>query len=153
MNFHSTSFENDGPIPAIHTGEGADLSPRLVWDSVPTAARSLALICDDPDSSSGEFAHWVLYDIPPTTRELPEGASGIGLEGLNDFGVPGYRGPMPPEGEEHRYAFTLHALDRRLDLEPGATKDDLLKAMDGHVLMSEDIIGTFARSHDIVPRV
>jgi Raf kinase inhibitor-like YbhB/YbcL family protein len=151
MRFHSTAFDDGGEIPPEHTGEGADRSPPLAWDTVPAAMRSLALVVDDPDSTSGEFTHWVLYDLPPTVRELPDGFSGaqprrFGLEGRNDFGTDGYRGPMPPAGQQHRYVFTLYALDTRPTLPPGATKDELLAAIDGHVLQSADITGRYARS-------
>jgi len=151
MHLHSIAFTDDGEIPIQHTGEGADRSPHLAWDDVPAAARSLAVVVDDPDAPSGKFTHWVLYDLPPTVRELPDGFSAtkrkrFGVEGRNDFGSDGYRGPMPPPGQKHRYVFTLYALDARPALPPGATKDELLAAIDGHVLQSVDITGRYARS-------
>jgi Raf kinase inhibitor-like YbhB/YbcL family protein len=156
MHFRTDAFPGDGPIPARHTGEGVDLSPHLAWDTVPAAARSLVVLCEDIDAPSENFPHWVLYDLPPTVRELPEGipgdgARGLGLQGINGFSTQGWRGPMPPPGEEHRYVFSLLALDHRPELPPGATRDQLEAAMTGHVLQEDSFIGTYRRRSHAPP--
>jgi Raf kinase inhibitor-like YbhB/YbcL family protein len=150
MHFRPVTFEPDGAIPVRHSGDGADLSPRLKWDTVPSDARSLALLCEDIDAPHENFPHWVLYDLPPSLRELPEGVShdaghGPGLQGLNGFAATGWRGPLPPAGEEHRYVFSLIALDHRPELPPGASRDQLEAAIEGHVLQEDSFVGTYRR--------
>lgn len=156
MHFRAASFDPDAPIPVRHSGEGADLSPRLRWDSVPADCRSLVVLCEDIDAPNENFPHWVVYDLPPTSRELPEGLPpegmpGMGLQGLNGFATQGWRGPMPPPGEDHRYVFSLIALRRRLDLPAGATRDEVEAALDGNVLQEDSFVGTYHR-HASVPR-
>jgi Raf kinase inhibitor-like YbhB/YbcL family protein len=149
----STAFTDRGTIPALHTCDAEDLSPELSWDQPPVGTRSLALVCDDPDAPMGTWVHWVLYDIPPETSGLPEGVPaterlsqpGGARQGKNDFGRVGYGGPCPPPGKPHRYFFRLYALDALLELEPGATKGQLEKAMEGHVLGAAGLVGTYAR--------
>jgi Raf kinase inhibitor-like YbhB/YbcL family protein len=151
LHFRSHDFRDGEPIPLVHTGLGDDQSPALAWDAVPAATRSLALVCEDIDAPSGSFIHWLLYDCPPTLRQLPAGLpadaqlAGIGRQGLNDFGRIGNNGPNPPPGSPHRYIFTLYALDARPDLEPAARHDDLLAAIDGHVLQDVDVVGVCER--------
>jgi Raf kinase inhibitor-like YbhB/YbcL family protein len=127
------------------------LSPVLQWSNVPPAAKSLALICDDPDAPMGVWVHWVIYDLPPSTAGLsedapksPELASGA-RQGVNDFTRLGYGGPAPPPGRPHRYFFKLYALDLKPGLKPGLTKKELLKAMEGHVLAEGQLMGTYQR--------
>ncbi len=147
----SPAFAEGKPIPTKYTGEDKDLSPPLAWKGVPEGTRSLALIADDPDAPVGTWVHWVLYDLPPATAQLPEGLDksqyGLGgaRQGTNDVRRLGYGGPMPPPGKPHRYFFKLYALDRVLDLPPGATKRELLKAMEGHVLAEGQLMGTYQR--------
>jgi Raf kinase inhibitor-like YbhB/YbcL family protein len=118
---------------------------------VPPAAKSLALICDDPDAPMGTWVHWVIYDLPPATAGLAEGmpkspelANGA-KQGMNDYKRLGYGGPCPPPGKPHRYFFKLYAFGAKPDLKPGLTKKDLLKAMDGHVLAEGQLMGTYQR--------
>lgn len=146
MQIQSSSFQPGQPIPRRHTGDGQDLSPPLTWTAPPPATQSLALICDDPDAPRGDWVHWVLWNLAPELRGLEEGRlpAQVGV-GNNDFGQPGYRGPSPPRGKAHRYFFHLYALDVRLNLANGATKAQLLKAMQGHVLATTELIGTYQR--------
>jgi Raf kinase inhibitor-like YbhB/YbcL family protein len=135
----------------MYTCEGRDVSPPLKWASVPAATKSFAVVCDDPDAPGGIWVHWVLYNISPKARELPEAIprdntlKDGSCQGTNDFPFVGYGGPCPPRGKPHRYFFKVYALDARLDLKPGVTKEELLRAMKGHVLGSGELIGTFGR--------
>ena len=147
----SSAFTEGQPIPRPHAFEDKDFSPALQWTDIPPAAKSLALICDDPDAPMGTWVHWVLYDLPPTTAGLSEGvpkspklASGA-KQGVNDDKRTGYGGPCPPPGKPHRYFFKLYALDGSTGLKPGVTKKELLKAMEGHVLAEGQLMGTFQR--------
>lgn len=147
----STSFAPGQPIPLRHTGDGVDVSPPLSWDGVPPGTQSLALICDDPDAPRKTWVHWVLYGLPPTLRDLPEGVPATptlpdgSRQGTNDFGKVGYGGPAPPKGSPHRYFFKLYALDVMPTLPPGASKADLLNAMKGHILAESELMGTYQR--------
>ena len=109
MNLTSPAFGNNQSIPAKYTCTGQNVSPPLQWSGVPAHTTSLALTVDDPDAPSGHFMHWDVTQIPPTTNAIPEGGR-VGVEGTNGFGKTGYGGPCPPSGE-HRYVFTLKALD------------------------------------------
>jgi Raf kinase inhibitor-like YbhB/YbcL family protein len=137
-------------IAAKYTCDGADFSPPLEWAGSPAGTKSFALICDDPDAPMGTWVHWVIYDIPPTATMLAEGITrekdlpGGGTQGINDFRKIGYGGPCPPGGT-HRYFFKLYALDTTLGLKPGITKDQLLKAMRGHILAEAQLMGTYKR--------
>ena len=147
----STAFAHEGAIPDKHTCDGADLSPELAWSGVPAGTASLALICDDPDAPGRTWVHWVLYDLPAEAAGLPEGLSaeaetpGGGVHGENDFGRLGYGGPCPPGGKPHRYFFRLYALDTRLGLAVGASKQDVVDAMQGHILAWGELMGTYQR--------
>ena len=150
MKLTSPAFTEGGMIPAQYTCNGADISPPLAWEEVPEVAKSLALIVDDPDAPVGTWVHWVLYNLPASTRELkenitktkilPDGA----MQGTNDFRKIGYNGPCPPGGT-HRYFFKLYALDEMVDLNPGARKKDLVDAMKGHILAECQLMGKFSR--------
>ena len=140
----SPAFSEGDPIPAKYTADGANVSPPLTWSAVPDNTRSLVLLCDDPDAPRGTWSHWVLYNMPPETRELPEGGSS-GTEGTTDFGKPGYGGPSPPHGNPHRYYFKVTALSVELKLPDGAKRQDVLKAMEGHVLGEGWLMGTYGR--------
>ncbi len=151
LKVESPAFSPGGDIPRQHTCDGPDLSPPLRWSEPPAGTQSLALICDDPDAPAGTWVHWVLYRIPASARGLPEGvpkretlADGS-RQGRNDFGKVGYGGPCPPRGPKHRYFFKLYALDTVLDLPPGATKAELLKAMEGHILAQGELMGRYGR--------
>ena len=152
MQLTSTAFASGGEIPAVHTCEGPDHSPPLAWSGVPSGARSLALIVDDPDAPDPKapkmtYVHWVVYNLPATDSELAEGAaqlpSGAG-EGISDFKRPGYGGPCPPIGR-HRYFFKLYALDTRLPDLRQPTKSRLEEAMQGHVLERAELMGTYQK--------
>ena len=146
----SPVFAAGQPIPARFTCDGEDISPALEWSGVPASAKSLALICDDPDAPAGTWVHWVVYNLPADDMGLIENTpatdklTGGGLQGKNDFGKIGYGGPCPPSGT-HRYFFKLYTLDTELDLKPGATKSDLLKAMEGHIVAQGELMGTYSR--------
>ena len=146
----SPAFKEGGMIPQKHTCDGSNVSPALKFDKVPEGAKSLALICDDPDAPVGIWVHWVLYDLPPETKELKEGIpprkelEGGGVHGTNDFKKLGYGGPCPPSGT-HRYFFKVYALDKKLELPSGATKKTVEEAMKGHVLAEGQLMGRYAR--------
>jgi len=147
----STAFADGQSIPGKYTCDGSDVSPPLQWSNAPANAKSFALIVDDPDAPVGTWVHWVIYDLPTGTSALPENvaksqyAAGNAKQGLNDFKSLGYGGPCPPPGKAHRYFFKLYGLDTVLDLKPGVTKKDLLKAMEGHVLAQGQLVGTYQR--------
>ena len=151
MELTSTAFAEGSPIPAKYTCDGKDLSPPLTWSGVPAEAKSLVLLADDPDAPVGTWTHWVLFDLPPNVSELAEDlakgqyASGGAKQGLNDFKRLGYGGPCPPPGKPHRYFFKLYALNVMLDLKPGASKKDVERAMDKHILAKGQLMGTYKR--------
>jgi Raf kinase inhibitor-like YbhB/YbcL family protein len=141
----SSAFESGKEIPGRQSCEGDDVSPSLSWSGAPEGARSLALIVDDPDAPGGTFTHWLAWAIEPATGGLGEGEI-VPMEGRNDFGTIGYRGPCPPPGHgPHRYFFHLYALDADVDLERGAGKRDLERALEGHVLGAAELIGRYER--------
>jgi Raf kinase inhibitor-like YbhB/YbcL family protein len=150
----SSVFAHQGEIPSSHTCDGEDLSPPLAWVGAPEGTKSFALIVDDPDAPDPKapkmvWVHWVLYNIPASTSELPEGVTGATLpsgtrEGLNDWRARGYRGPCPPIGR-HRYFHKLYALDTELADLGGPTKAELVEAMEGHVLEMAELVGTYQR--------
>ncbi len=135
-------FEENGFIPEKYTCKGVDISPEIKVSEVPENTKSIAIIVDDPDAPMGTFVHWVVWNIK--TNQIPEGYKSE-FEGVNDFGVIGYRGPCPPPGNPHRYFFKIYALDAELSLERGARKEDLLKAMEGHIIDKVEYIGLFKR--------
>ena len=145
----SNAFPESGRIPALHSCEGADVSPSLEWSGEPAGTRSFVLVVEDPDAPNGTWTHWVLYDIPPKVRQLAQGIKpgALGLSGFNDFGKPGYGGPCPPKGHgPHRYFFRLYALDvHTLGLPAGEKRPEVLKAMDGHILAETETVGRFER--------
>jgi Raf kinase inhibitor-like YbhB/YbcL family protein len=145
----SNAFPGGGWIPDRNTCQGADLSPALEWSGEPQATRSFALIVDDPDAPGGTWTHWVLFDIPAKTHNLPQGfkPGSVGVSGLNDFKKAGYGGPCPPKGHgAHRYFFKLFALDREtLGLAERVKQGDVEKAIMGHVLAQVQFMGRFER--------
>ncbi len=150
LKLRSTVFQEGGMIPSKHTCDGDDASPPLVWSGVPDSAKSLALVCEDPDAPHGTWTHWVVYGIPATAHTLPaalptrETLDDGTRQGKNDFQKFGYGGPCPPSGT-HRYYFKLYALDTTLDLPPAPAKDQLLKALDGHILAQGELMGRYTR--------
>jgi len=147
----SDSFSDGGMIPAKYTCDGANISPQLSWDNAPKDTKSFVLICEDPDAPMGTFTHWILYDIPADVHELPENLPKDKVlpngakQGIADFKKIGYGGPCPPSGT-HRYYFKLYSLDTLLNLEPGLKKEDILKAMNGHILAQGQIMGKYTRT-------
>lgn len=154
LRITSPAFESGGPIPAKYTCEGPDLSPPLAWTGVPSAARSLVLIVDDPDAPDPAapkmtWVHWVLYNLAPTATGLPEGVPTHALpagtlEGLTDFRRTGWGGPCPPMGR-HRYFFKLYALDQTLPAKGRQTKAQLERAMAGHIVGQAELMGTYEK--------
>jgi Raf kinase inhibitor-like YbhB/YbcL family protein len=141
----SSAFEPGRSIPRRHSCEGEDLSPPLSWSGAPEGTRSLALVVDDPDAPAGTFTHWLGWGLDPGAQGLGEGEAAP-VEGRNDFGTSGYRGPCPPPGHgRHRYSFRLYALDTDLELRPGAGKRELERALEGHTLAKAELIGTYER--------
>jgi len=150
ISLTSSAFAEGKTIPTKYSSEGDDISPPLAWSGVPKEAKSLVLICDDPDAPMGTWVHWVIYNLPPTTASLAEAVApaktrGDGsMQGYNSAGKVGYQGPMPPSGT-HRYFFRLYALDKMLELKPGATRAELDGAMKGHILAQGQLMGTYTR--------
>ena len=151
LELTSTAFQEGATIPQQYTGDGRNVSPPLKWTDPPAGTRSLALVCEDPDAPRGTFTHWTAFNLPAESKEVSEGVpveatlpNGT-AQGTNDFGMAGYGGPKPPPGKPHRYFFKLYALDKRLDLQAGAGKEDLRAAMKGHVLAEGQLMGTYGR--------
>ncbi len=144
MTLSSPAFVADGSIPVRFTCDGVDVSPALAWSGSPSGTAAYALIVDDPDA--GGFVHWIALDLPVDRVALDEGASGAGglAEGTNDFGRVGWSGPCPPSGT-HRYVFELFALDRALGLAGQPRSGEVRRALDGHVLASGRLVGTYRR--------
>ncbi len=151
FEIQATDFKPGGDIPKKFTCDGPDASPSLSWTEPPAGTKSFALIMDDPDAPGGTFVHWVLYNLPGSTRRLPEGVpkereiKGGGSQGVNDFGRTGYGGACPPPGKPHRYFFKLYALDGELKLKAGATKKDVEQAMKGHIQGQAEVMGRYRR--------
>ncbi len=149
MELTSADFQDGGTIPADYTCDGQDISPALSWDGAPEETQSFALIVEDADSPGGDFAHWVFFNIPayiigleaavPDTSQFDNGAR----QGENGFGSIGYSGPCPPPDEPHHYHFSIYALDTTLELAAGATKAEMLDAMQGHILAQAEIVAVY----------
>ncbi|BAY30395.1 PEBP family protein [Nostoc carneum NIES-2107] len=152
MEIRSSAFFIGNTIPFKYTCDGDNISPPIHWEDPPQGTQSFALIVDDPDAPEKTFTHWVVYNIPVDRRELPEGitpepkiANG-GIQGQNSFGRLGFGGPCPPSKDgAHRYFFKIFALDQLLDLPPGVSKEELLQAIEGHVLDKAEVMGRYAR--------
>ena len=151
LALESSAFSNGSTIPVQFTCGGDNQSPALSWTGVPHESRSLTLIVEDPDAPGGTFIHWVIYNMPADRSSLPEDVpgkdniAGGGEQGLNGRGEIGYHGPCPPPGAPHHYHFRLYALDRKLDLKPGASARQVKHAMGNHVLAETDMVGMFGR--------
>lgn len=142
MKLTSPEFENNKFMPAKYTCEGEEVNPALFIEAVPAAAKSLALVVDDPDAPMGTWVHWVVYDIPVVGKI--EENSVPGAQGKNDSNPRNYGGPCPPSGT-HRYFFKMYALDTKLYLPQGKTKQELEKAMQDHILDKAELIGLYKR--------
>ena len=146
----SEAFNPGEEIPAAHTCDRQGTSPPLAWTEPPAGTQSFALIMDDPDAPGGTFTHWVLFDLPADTRSLgvgvgtPERPPVGGVQGGNDAGGVGYTGPCPPPGDPHGYSFRLYALDGSVNLDPGAKKQEVLDAIEGHILAEAELVGTYS---------
>ncbi len=150
ITIESPAFANEGLIPSKYTCDGENISPPLKWGNFPKETKSFAIINDDPDAPMGTWVHWVIYNIPanvnslseniPKAEKLPNGA----LQGKNSWGKIGYGGPCPPSGT-HRYFFKIYALDTILNLPAGATKEQVLKSMQGHILAQGSFYGKYSR--------
>jgi len=145
MEIKSPEFQNGQYISSNFTCDGENINPVLEINKVPDLAKSLVLIVDDPDAPMGLWIHWTVWNINPKTAEISEGSIPEGaIEGMTSFGRPGYGGPCPPNGT-HRYFFKLYALDKELELSRSAGKEDIEKAMAGHVLSQAQLIGLYKR--------
>jgi Raf kinase inhibitor-like YbhB/YbcL family protein len=146
LQLTSDAFINGQSIPAKYSCIGKNISPALAWTEPPAGTQSFALIVDDPDAPGRTWVHWVLFNIAANTRSLQEGFSADNAiaVGKNSSSQLSYQGPCPPSGT-HRYFFKLYALDATLSILPGATKDQLLKEMDGHILVQAELLGTFSK--------
>ena len=151
FSISSTSFPNGGDIPKKFTCDGADVSPELSWTGPPAGTQSFALIADDPDTPSGTWTHWVLFDLAPDANNLAESVSKIDelpggeRQGRNDFRKIGYNGPCPPPGKPHRYFYKLYALNAKFDLKPGSSKQEVEQAMEGRILGKAQWMGKYQR--------
>lgn len=149
LDFRSDAFDHEGSIPTRYTCDGDDISPPLSWGDPPDGTQSFALIADDPDAPAGTWVHWVIYNLPADTRSLAPGIAGDAdlpgdaQHGQNGWGRQDYGGPCPPRGT-HRYFFKLYALDTTLNLN-AAKKQQLLDAMQGHVLARAELLATYTR--------
>jgi Raf kinase inhibitor-like YbhB/YbcL family protein len=151
LKLQSVDFAANEPIPVAYTCSGEGESPALTWSGVPAAAKAMALIVRDPDAPMGSYVHWVIYNVPasvtglsaavPNTATIGNGA----VQGINGRGKIGYQGMCPPPGPAHHYHFRLYALDAKLKLGPGASADEVERAIKGHTLAATELVGTFTR--------
>ena len=147
----SSAFHAGQSIPVQFTCDGQRVSPPLAWSGAPPHTATFTLIVDDPDAPRGTFTHWVLFNIPGDVDHLDEQVPPVpvldngAVQGRNDFGGVGYGAPCPPMGAPHRYRFTLDALDTRLPLPAGASRQQVLDAMRGHILAQAQLVGTYQR--------
>lgn len=155
LSIRTSAFTHGETIPEKFTKDGADVSPELTIGGAPDDAASLAVIVDDPDAPDTTFTHWLIWNLPPDTVEIPEDVPtteaistlGDASQGRNDFGDVGYGGPRPPEGHgPHEYRFRLFAVDERLDLSPGLPRRELADAFDGHVIAEDRFSGFYERT-------
>ncbi len=147
----SPAFEDNDRIPVRYTADGDDMSPPLRWQGAPEGVAEYAVICEDPDAPGGIFTHWVIYNIPAGYDHLDDGIMQVSeldngaMQGKNSFGKIGYGGPSPPKGKPHHYIFTVYELDAKLDLPAEITKDELRKAMEGHIISQGKLTGLYGR--------
>lgn len=147
MTISSSAFQNNKVIPSRFTCDGADVNPPLTFSEIPKETKSLLLIVDDPDATSGTWHHYTIYNMDPSMGGVEENAKPkSGQEGITSFGKVGYGGPCPPSGV-HNYVFTLYALDIMLDLPANATYNEIKSSMDVHVIDTAQIVGRYSRSN------
>jgi Raf kinase inhibitor-like YbhB/YbcL family protein len=142
LTVKSPAFNNNGFIPSVHTCDGNNVNPEITFGQVPGDTKSLALVMEDPDAPKGTFDHWIMWNIPPEAKIASNSAPGI--QGKNGKNENGYTGPCPPSGEHH-YHFKVFALDKKLDLKEGASKEELVEAMKGHIIAKGELIGIYKR--------
>lgn len=151
MQVTSTAFRDGETIPGQYTADGKNVSPPVRWAGAPKGVKSFAVICEDPDAPRGTWIHWVLFNVPADRHELPEAVPADqdvlqgARQGTNSFKKIGYGGPDPPRGKPHHYLFKVYALDATLDLPAGATQEQLVTAMQGHVLAQGQLTGLYGR--------
>jgi hypothetical protein len=152
MKLTSPDFAPGGLIPARFTCDGEGINPELNIQDVPLYAVSLVLLMEDPDvppnvRKDQMWDHWVVFNIPPRTSRIPHNTQPAGIIGRNTSGEPAYQGPCPPD-RRHRYFFKLYALDTLLPLSTGATKTEVVRALQGHILASDELIGLYERQKE-----
>lgn len=151
LEIKSSAFNNGAEIETRYSCDADNISPALSWSGAPQGTKNFVLICEDPDSPSKVWSHWVVFNMPASKTGLDEGMPTTGtfddgtVQGINDFGKPGYFGPCPPPTGQHRYFFRIYAIDTTLDLDEGATRDIVLSAISGHILAQAEIFGTYQR--------
>lgn len=148
MTLSSSGFLGDGALPVLYTCDGKSISPEIAWADQPAKTKSFALIMSDPDAPKGTFYHWIVFNIPASAKDVPEGNNPPvkgALIGKNDFGKEEYGGPCPPKGGVHSYVFTVYALDNTLSLQKGASAKEVIAAMQKHILAEDQIVATYSR--------
>lgn len=146
LTLSSPAFHHGARLPRRFTAEGENVSPPLVWAGVPAGTKEFVLICEDPDAPAKPWVHWLVYNISPLTRSFPEGRAPAAHQGRTNLDGSGYHGPLPPAGDgPHHYHFRIYALDTHLDVSPDADRDEVLAAMEGHILEDGELVGTYER--------
>lgn len=146
MELNTNAFLDKGMLPTLYTCDGKDISPQLTWAGIPDKTQSLALIMQDPDAPSGKFYHWVVFNMPKTISEIPEGSTPAGaVIGKNSFDKQQYSGPCPPKGSSHSYTITLYALDTKLNIPKNADGNAVSNAIQGHVLGKIELTTVYSR--------
>jgi|SRR5271155_171860 len=154
FTLQSSDFGNGALIPTQFTADGKNISPSLQWSDAPNGTQTFAIIVSDPDAPTAQpFIHWVIFNIPAATDQLPEGVQNQGtldqpdgaLQGNNSFGQVGYGGPSPPPGPAHHYHFAIYALDTTMNSDPGCSADDLKQEMQGHILGQTEFVARYGR--------
>lgn len=146
MKIVSPMFEDNGEIPQQYTCEGENINPPLIFGEIPENTKSLLLIMDDPDAVSGLWTHWIVANIPPDTKEIPENSTPPGIETVNSSGKPGYMGPCPPNDPVHHYRFQLYALDTELDIKESTTRDELTNMIVDHEIAMAELVGLYQKT-------
>lgn len=145
LTIKSPAFEMNGMIPARFTCDGENISPKLNFSNIPEGTQSLALTMEDPDAPSGTWDHWVVWNIKKDAIGINEGELPSGIVGLGTNGKASYMGPCPPD-REHRYIFTLYALDNILNLTKNSTKEELLQELAPHIIEKTILVGRYNRN-------
>lgn len=144
LKITSPAFSEGESIPEKYTADGDDVNPELNIEGIPSEAKSLVLIVDDPDAPAGTWTHWLVFNISSSTSKVDENSI-PGIQGINDFKRIEWGGPSPPSGNSHRYFFGVYALDTMLELDEGVLRADIERAMQGHILTKGELIGRYRR--------